>query len=183
MPQKANPIGSETVVGISVLAAQQVPALLAAMQAGHERAAGEWQVEWDAIPAITALGGGALAATADVIGGLQSLPRAHARQPRRRGRADHGRSGHDGRRDDRRTRPGARPRLPGVRDGAGEGLTLADAMRRELDVELVAALPPLETLLDPAQYLGETDAIVDRALEGWSRATIPARPEAGRARP
>ena len=32
MPQKANPIESEVVVGLSVLAAQQVPALLAAMQ-------------------------------------------------------------------------------------------------------------------------------------------------------
>ena len=56
--------------------------------------------------------------------------------------------------------------------------------RRELDPELVATLPPLETLLDPAQYLGETDAIVTTALEaldprdysrpaaGWNSSTV-----------
>ena len=183
MPQKANPIGSETVVGMSVLAAQQVPALLAAMQAGHERAAGEWQVEWDAIPAITASAAGALAGTADVIGGLRVFPE------RMRSNLDveGGLIMAEAVMMAAATIVGRGPAHDLVYEACAtarrEGLTLADAMRRELDVELVAALPPLETLLDPAQYLGETDAIVTAALEGWSRATIPARPEAGRARP
>jgi hypothetical protein len=56
-------------------------------------------------------------------------------------------------------------------------------MRRELGPDLVAALPPLDTLLDPGQYLGETDAIITAALESWSRATTPAQPEAETARP
>ena len=59
-----------------------------------------------------------------------------------------------------------------------EGLALAEAIRREFDPELIATLPPLETLLDPAQYLGETDAIVTTALERWTRATTPAPPQA-----
>ena len=63
-----------------------------------------------------------------------------------------------------------------------EGLVLADAISFELGPELVAALPPLETLLDPAQYLGETDAIVTTALEGWARATTLSPPEAETAR-
>ena len=50
MPQKANPIESEAVVGLSAIAAQQVPAMLVAMSGGHERAAGEWQIEWDVLP-------------------------------------------------------------------------------------------------------------------------------------
>jgi hypothetical protein len=54
--------------------------------------------------------------------------------------------------------------------------------RRELAPELVAALPPLETLLDPAQY-GETDAIVTTALEGWARSTTLIEREAGTVRP
>ena len=52
-----------------------------------------------------------------------------------------------------------------------DGLVLAEAIRHELGPELVGALPPLETLLDPTQYLGETDAIVSTALERWARAT------------
>jgi adenylosuccinate lyase len=63
-----------------------------------------------------------------------------------------------------------------------EGLVLAESIRRGLDPELVSALPPLETLLEPSQYLGETDAIVTTALEGWTRATTRVEREAGTAR-
>ena len=45
MPQKRNPISSEAIVAMSVLAIHQVPALLTAMQGGHEQSAGEWQIE------------------------------------------------------------------------------------------------------------------------------------------
>ena len=83
MPQKANPIGSEAVVGLSILAAQQSSSLLAALQGTHERAAGEWQVEWDALPLTFAATAGALAGTRQVLEGLQHLPRADAVEPRR----------------------------------------------------------------------------------------------------
>jgi 3-carboxy-cis,cis-muconate cycloisomerase len=182
MPQKANPIGSETVVGLSVLAAQQIPALLAAMQAGHERSAGEWQVEWDAIPAVTASAAGALAGTAEIIRGLQVFPE--------RMRANLDLEG--GLIMAEAVMMAAAPivgRGPAhelvyqaCATARREGLDLAEAMRRELDSELLDALPPLETLLDPAQYLGETDAIVTAALDAWG-ATTPARREAETARP
>ena len=74
MPQKANPIESEAVVGLSVLAAQQVPALLAAMQGEHERSAGEWQIEWDALPLVCVYGAGALSGTGRILDGLQVFP-------------------------------------------------------------------------------------------------------------
>ncbi len=182
MPQKANPIGSEAIVGLSVLAAQQVPALLAAMQAGHERSAGEWQVEWDAIPSIAAAAAGALSGAARVVAGLQIFPermRANlelegglimAEAVMMAAASVVGR----GRAHDLVYRACATARL--------EGLSLAEAIRRELGPDLVTALPPLETLLAPERYLGETDAIVTTALEGWARATAPARPEAGTAR-
>ena len=75
MPQKANPIGSEAVVGLSILAAQHAGALLAAMQGTHERAAGEWQAEWDALPLACAAAAGALAgARAASLAGLGVFP-------------------------------------------------------------------------------------------------------------
>src|SRR5207248_2227767 len=55
MPQKVNPILSEVVVGMSALARSQALPLLSAMQPGHERSAGEWQIEWDALPLVFAL--------------------------------------------------------------------------------------------------------------------------------
>ncbi|MBM3526227.1 MAG: adenylosuccinate lyase family protein, partial [Alphaproteobacteria bacterium] len=74
MPQKANPIASEVVVGMSSLAAQQVPAVLTAMHAGHERAAGEWQIEWDALPTVISLAAGSLANTREILRGLNVFP-------------------------------------------------------------------------------------------------------------
>jgi 3-carboxy-cis,cis-muconate cycloisomerase len=178
MPQKANPIGSETVVGLSVLAAQQVPALLAAMQAGQERSAGEWQVEWDAIPGIAAAAAGALAGAAGVIGGLQVFPERMRANLELEGGLIMGEA----------VMMAAAPIVgrgqahdlvyEACATARREGLILAEAIRRELGPELVAALPPLETLLDPVQYLGETDAIVMTALERWTRTTTPAPPKA-----
>ena len=74
MPQKANPIGSEAVVGLSILAAQHAGALLASMQGTHERAAGEWQAEWDALPLVSAAAAGALAGARRVVAGLSVFP-------------------------------------------------------------------------------------------------------------
>ncbi len=48
MPQKANPIDSEAIVGLAVGAAASAGSLYRAMEGGHERSAGEWQVEWHA---------------------------------------------------------------------------------------------------------------------------------------
>src|SRR6266542_1219840 len=74
MPQKANPIGSEAVIGMSLLAAHHAGALLAALQGTHERSAGEWQVEWDAAPAVFAAAAGAVSGTARIVEGLRIFP-------------------------------------------------------------------------------------------------------------
>jgi 3-carboxy-cis,cis-muconate cycloisomerase len=64
-----------------------------------------------------------------------------------------------------------------------EGITLRAALERTLDSETAAALPPLDEILDPAAYLGETDSIVSAAIEAWSAIRAPSPPEAGRAPP
>ena len=60
MPQKRNPILCETVIGISKLVAQHVPTMLSAMTPEHERAMGEWHVEWDLLSHTSSLTGAAL---------------------------------------------------------------------------------------------------------------------------
>ncbi len=47
-----------------------------------------------------------------------------------------------------------------------EGLTLRAALERALEPETLAAIRPLDDVLDPGSYLGETDAIVAAALAG-----------------
>ena len=70
MPQKANPILSEAVIGMGTIALSQLPAMLAAMHPRHERATGEWQVEWDVLPTLCCLAAGCLAAIGTIIEGL-----------------------------------------------------------------------------------------------------------------
>lgn len=69
MPQKVNPISSEILIGLSGASGALTSALLRIQEAGHERAAGEWQTEWQVIPQLAVLAGSALKeATALVIG-------------------------------------------------------------------------------------------------------------------
>jgi 3-carboxy-cis,cis-muconate cycloisomerase len=70
MPQKRNPILCEAVIGIAQLVRQQVPAMLSAMQPEHERAMGEWHVEWDLLPHVCQLTHAALQQTLAIFDGL-----------------------------------------------------------------------------------------------------------------
>jgi len=182
MPQKSNPIGSEAVIGMSVLAANHVGALLVALQGTHERSAGEWQVEWDAVPAVFAAAGGAAAGAARIVEGLRIFPeRMRANLELEGGTIM------------------AEAAMMAVGEALGraeahaavyeacalarsERLSLAAALRRTLAHEVLAILPPLEAVLAPDAYLGETDAIVTAACESWARVMSSPR-AAGTARP
>lgn len=50
MPQKRNPIASEGVLGLALDAIGNASMMLRASEVGHERAAGEWQLEWKVLP-------------------------------------------------------------------------------------------------------------------------------------
>jgi 3-carboxy-cis,cis-muconate cycloisomerase len=74
MPQKTNPIGSEAIIGMASTAGALTSALYRAMEPEHERAAGEWQVEWQVLPQLACLAAGCLLTAAEVVGGLQVFP-------------------------------------------------------------------------------------------------------------
>jgi 3-carboxy-cis,cis-muconate cycloisomerase len=70
MPQKRNPILCEAIIGIAQLVRQQVPSMLSAMQPEHERAMGEWHVEWDLLPHVCQLTAAALQHSLTIFNGL-----------------------------------------------------------------------------------------------------------------
>ena len=76
MPHKRNPSGSM----VALAAATRVPGLVAGLLAGmvqeHERGVGGWQSEWLTLPQIFEAAGGAAAAMADVLEGLEVHPQA-----------------------------------------------------------------------------------------------------------
>jgi 3-carboxy-cis,cis-muconate cycloisomerase len=168
MPQKANPILSESIVGMGSIALSLMPAALTAMQVRHERAAGEWQIEWDVVPAMMTMAAGSLALTAEMVGGLDVDP------SRMRANLDM-----DG------GLVMAEALMMGIAPVAGrarahelvydlcararrDGRSLRDVVVSDLPDDLAARLPDADTLLDPVRYLGEAEAIVDAALVAWA---------------
>jgi 3-carboxy-cis,cis-muconate cycloisomerase len=182
MPQKANPIGSEAIVGLSILAAHHAGALLSATQGTHERAAGEWQAEWDALPLVCATAAGALAGAGRVMAGLSVYPeRMRANLAGEGGTimaeaAMMAVAGVVGRTDAHELVSEASA------TARSEGLSLRETRERTLDPAILGALPTLDDVLDPDSYLGETDAIVRAAIDEWTRVTRPSDLAAGRAR-
>ncbi len=163
MPQKANPIVSETIVGLSGMATALTAVPLRAMTGRHERSAGEWQMEWDSLPLLVAYTGSSLARCGDLIGGLHvdtermaanldldgGLVMAEALMIRLApllGRLE----AHDAVYD---LAAAAR----------GSGVPLAEAAGPFLAERGLAE----QVRLDPAGYLGEAELIVDTAVERW----------------
>ena len=76
MPQKRNPISSEMMLAAAKIVREQHSAMLDAMVQDHERATGQWHVEWHALPTAFIVASGGLAAAAEVLEGLEVRPDA-----------------------------------------------------------------------------------------------------------
>jgi 3-carboxy-cis,cis-muconate cycloisomerase len=75
MPQKANPILAEAIIGFGAAGAAMSGALLRAMETQQERAAGEWQVEWQALPYVLRSVAGSLSVAGQLAKGLRVFPK------------------------------------------------------------------------------------------------------------
>lgn len=185
MPQKANPISSELAVGFGAWATTVSTGLFRAMEAGHERAAGEWQVEWAALPATFTATAGALAAARDIVTGLRVFP---ARMLANLG-TDGGRlmaeaymmtlAPHLGR------GPAHDLVYAAVRHSREYDVPLRDAVRDVVTPEVWRDVEPV--LPWPQGYLGNASAICGEALALWAVSgdptTPPRRPAGGSSDP
>ena len=70
MPQKRNPVMSEAIIGLGLQAIGQGQMMFRAGESGHERAAGEWQLEWKALPEVFINSITATHVTVEMIAGL-----------------------------------------------------------------------------------------------------------------
>lgn len=164
MPHKRNPVGCAAVL----TAAVRVPALVSTMLSGmvqeHERALGGWQAEWDTLPEIVQLSAGALQQMRQVAVGLT---------------VDAGRM-----RDNLNTTNGlimaeAVTLALGGKIGRmtahqlvekachraiESGQHLRQVLGQDTTVNGELSSDELDRLLDPANYLGQATAFVDRVL-------------------
>jgi 3-carboxy-cis,cis-muconate cycloisomerase len=161
MPHKQNPVGAMWARAGAALVRGHASVLVGALVAEHERAGGAWQAEWEALSGALATAGGAAAALAGSLEGLEVDPtRMRANLDVTGGAVVTERlattlTGRLGRTAARRL----------VRDAAlrasASGRPLADEVAA-LDTGLTAA--ELSATLDPVTYLGSAGELVDRAL-------------------
>lgn len=74
MPQKRNPISSEMMLAAAKIVREQHSAMLDAMVQDHERATGQWHVEWHALPTAFIVASGGLSAAREALEGLDVRP-------------------------------------------------------------------------------------------------------------
>jgi 3-carboxy-cis,cis-muconate cycloisomerase len=164
MPQKRNPIASEYILAAARTVQALVPVMMGAMAQDHERATGPWQAEMLALPQCFVLTHGALLHTRAIAEGMV----VDAARMRRNLDATGGLIVAEA------VMMGLAPKLgrgeahhvvKHACDAAlAEGIPLAAALGREASVTAVLDADAIERLVDPAAYLGSTDAFIDRVL-------------------
>ncbi len=167
MPQKRNPVDATRALAAARLAIGFVPTVLAAMVQEHERAVGGWQAEWAAMPDLFGYCAGAADGVRATLAGLQ------VNTERMRENLALGGSLmmsealtmalalHMG-------RPAAYRLVQtlGQRVIAGEG-DLQQIAQTDAHVRAFLSAEEVERVLEPTNYLGSTDILIDRALAAY----------------
>jgi 3-carboxy-cis,cis-muconate cycloisomerase len=164
MPQKRNPISSVYITALTSVVRQQTAALLDAMVEDHERATGPWEIEWIVLPEIFCLSAGALAQTLFVLTGLQ------VDEKKMRANLDLTK----GLIVSEAVMMGLGPYLGRqyahdlvydvCRKVVATGRPLFDLLAENEEITKHLDRAALTKLCDPANYLGEAGAMVDRVL-------------------
>lgn len=162
MPQKRNPVRSTLARASARLAAAHASVLTGALEQEHDRAAGAWQAEWDALSGSLAYTGGAMRSLAealealevdaermrrnlDLTGGVVMAERVALQLLERLGRAE---------------------AQDAVREAAARATASGTSFRDELldDPRAGLGADEVDAALDPSTYLGASAQLVDRAL-------------------
>ncbi len=164
MPQKRNPIASEYIIAAARNVQALVPVMQGAMAQDQERATGPWQAELVAIPQAFVLTHGALEHARTITEGMVVDAARMRRNLDLTGglivaeAVMMGLAPHLGREEAHHVVKHACDRV------LSEGGTLADALAREPEVAARLDRPAIDRLIDPAAYLGSTQAFIDRVL-------------------
>ena len=165
MPHKQNPVGSTRARACARLVAAYTSVLTAALEQEHERAAGAWQAEWEALSGALAYTGGAAAAIADVVDGIE----VDAMRMRRNLELTGGAILSERVSFALAERVGRENATALVRDAlrrsGDSGHDFAEELRADPENGLDES--ELAALLDPTTYLGSAEVFVDRVLERY----------------
>lgn len=164
MPQKRNPISSEMMLAAAKIVREQHSAMLDAMVQDHERATGQWHVEWQVLPTAFIIASGGLRAAREALEGLEVRPDAMEKvlgttqglivaEAVMMGLAPHlGRQvAHD-------------VVYEACREALNENVTLLTALLNDKRVSDVLPEDQLKDLVNPANYVGAAPEMTRRLL-------------------
>ncbi|WP_233885348.1 3-carboxy-cis,cis-muconate cycloisomerase [Paraburkholderia flagellata] len=168
MPHKRNPVGCAAVLTAATRAPGLVATVFAGMVQEHERALGGWQAEWDALPDLARLAGGALAQIEQITAGLEVRPERLAANLD----ITHGLilgeavmlalGDQIGRLDAHHLVEHA------SKSAVQSGHTLYEVLAADPAVTKHLDEARLKALLDPANYVGQAHAFVDAVLASYA---------------
>jgi 3-carboxy-cis,cis-muconate cycloisomerase len=173
LPHKRNPVLSVTAAASARRVQDLSRTLQAAMVGEHERAAGAWHSEWEALSDALAFTGGAAAAVREVSEGLQVYPERMRENLEATGGlllAEHVTTmvaEHLGRLKAHELVEAASRRT------FESGKSLREELLAEPELEEVLSNKEIDAALDPARYLGSAEVFVERALDLY-RKEVPA---------
>lgn len=172
MPHKRNPVSSAAILAAATRVPPLVSTMLSAMAQEHERALGGWQAEWDVLPQICALTGGALRHVAGMLDGLE----VHAANMARNVDATNGLilaeayalalGARIGRMEAHELIEQASQEA--VRRNCSLKASVREALAKHEATRELLGDHDLDRLGDPANYLGEAQSICDRVLASWA---------------
>jgi 3-carboxy-cis,cis-muconate cycloisomerase len=174
MPHKRNPVGSAAALAASVRVPGLVSVMLSAMVQEHERALGGWQAEWETLPQIVQLTGGALQQMRLVASGLtvdEAAMRRNLDTTRGQLMAEAialALGATLGRMEAHHLVERA------SRVASDSGLHLRTVLEQEAAVTAVLAPAELDRLFDPLGYTGQASEFAARVLDRYRQRKAPA---------
>lgn len=166
LPQKRNPVGSTLARACAELVRGYASVLARASVQEHERAIGVWHAEWDALSGALAYTGGAAAAIADALDGLEvDVARMRRNLDLTEGLVVAERVAFVA------FQCGTDDAQELVRAAALRAARSGRSFEEELraDERIGLSDDQLTAALDPCSYLGAAEVYVDRALEVFGR--------------
>jgi len=179
MPQKRNPISSCYIHAAISVVRQHAAALMDAMVADHERSTGPWEIEWIALPEAFCLLAGALKQTRFVLGDLE----VDTRKMRENIEMTRGLVMSEAimmRLGPYIGREYAHDLVYDLcREALRDGRTLLDILCEHPEINVHLTRDELAAACDPANYLGQAGAMIDRVLRRVQAKPFHARPVSG----
>jgi len=168
LPQKQNPVESVAILAAARGVSAQVGLLQQAMLQEHERAAGAWQAEWPALTEALRLAAGAVGRLPDLLSGLQ------VDKKRMRQNLDAGGGlimAESVVMALSKTMDAVKARQlveQVVRASASTGKAFAQSLNEDTEITSKLDEAALAAALQPANYLGASEELIDRALEAYN---------------